>query len=196
MIKRSIWYLIGWVISVCAPPPPPLPVRYNPRLRSRCHYIVNYYVKIWHVRLGGAHNMHPLSWGEGAQTEKIQILLQLGVSKIGVLLINEKNSISTLWLCTRYGPKQIVNGTMGVSEVMTVFFSVLLGALSVGQAVPIFGLITSVAASYSFIHSIINRVITNDRLSHYSTQAKLKPPIKEYSLDQNKEFPGSRFNQI
>ncbi|XP_075238991.1 ATP-dependent translocase ABCB1-like [Convolutriloba macropyga] len=56
-----------------------------------------------------------------------------------------------------YGPKQIVNGTMGVSEVMTVFFSVLLGALSVGQAVPIFGLITSVAASYSFIHSIINR---------------------------------------
>ena len=25
----------------------------------------NHYVKIWHVRLRGANNMHPISWGEG-----------------------------------------------------------------------------------------------------------------------------------
>ena len=34
-----------------------------PQLQSTCHYIVNYYVKILHVRLGGANNMRPLSWG-------------------------------------------------------------------------------------------------------------------------------------
>ena len=43
-------------------PPPPL--------QSTCHYIVNYCVKILHVRRGGADNMRPLSWGE-AQKEKI-----------------------------------------------------------------------------------------------------------------------------
>ena len=43
-----------------------------PQLQSTCQYIVNHYVKILHVRLGGANNMHPLSWGGGgAQTEKI-----------------------------------------------------------------------------------------------------------------------------
>ena len=26
-------------------------------------HIVNHHVKIWHVRLEGAYNMHPLSWG-------------------------------------------------------------------------------------------------------------------------------------
>ena len=30
------------------------------------------YVKIFHVRMGVANNMHPLNWGGGAQTEKIQ----------------------------------------------------------------------------------------------------------------------------
>ena len=34
-----------------------------PQLQSTCHYIVNHYVKILHVRLGGANNMRPLSWG-------------------------------------------------------------------------------------------------------------------------------------
>ena len=34
-----------------------------PQLQSTCHYIVNHYVKILHVHLGVANNMHPLSWG-------------------------------------------------------------------------------------------------------------------------------------
>ena len=47
----------------------------TPQLQSTCHYIVNNYVKIWHVRLGGANNMRPLrSWG-GAQTEKIRKIM-------------------------------------------------------------------------------------------------------------------------
>ena len=36
-----------------------------PQLQSTCHYIVNHYVKILHVHLGVANNMHPLSWGGG-----------------------------------------------------------------------------------------------------------------------------------
>ena len=35
----------------------------RPQLQSTCHYIVNHYVDILHVRLGGANNMRPLSWG-------------------------------------------------------------------------------------------------------------------------------------
>ena len=54
------------------PPPPPL--------QTTCHYIVNFYVKLWHVRLGGANSMRPLSWGGGAQTEKIQTF-ELSASK-------------------------------------------------------------------------------------------------------------------
>ena len=54
------------------PPPPPITLC-SPQLLSTCHYIVNHHVKILHMRLGGANNMHPLSWrGWGAQTEKIQ----------------------------------------------------------------------------------------------------------------------------
>ena len=54
---------------------PPPSTLCAPQLQSTCHYIVNHYVKILHVRLGGANNMRPLSWGGGggAQTEKIQI---------------------------------------------------------------------------------------------------------------------------
>ena len=57
-----------------------------------------------------------------------------------------------------YGPKEIIRGNMTVSDVMITFFSVLMGALSVGQAGPIFGLISSVAGSYTFIKAIIERV--------------------------------------
>ena len=35
----------------------------SPQWQSTCHYIVNHYVKILHVRLGVANIMHPLSWG-------------------------------------------------------------------------------------------------------------------------------------
>ena len=38
-----------------------------PRYRARA-IIVNHYVKIWHVHLGGAINMRPLSWGGGGST--------------------------------------------------------------------------------------------------------------------------------
>ena len=49
----------------------------RPQLQSTCHYILNYSVKILHVRLGGANNMRPLSWGGGgAQTEKIQAFIR------------------------------------------------------------------------------------------------------------------------
>ena len=37
----------------------------SPQLQSTCPYIVNHYVKIWHVHLEGANNMQPLSWGGG-----------------------------------------------------------------------------------------------------------------------------------
>ena len=41
-----------------------------PKLQSTPHDIVNHYVKIWHVRLGVANNMHPLSWGGGGTNGK------------------------------------------------------------------------------------------------------------------------------
>ena len=43
----------------------PVPLVTNP-----CHYIVNYYVEIWHMRLGDANYRHPLSWGEGGGTNR------------------------------------------------------------------------------------------------------------------------------
>ena len=53
------------IFSVCAPPTPP-PPQYvmHPPLQSTCHYIVIHYVKMWHVRLGDAINIRPLSWRE------------------------------------------------------------------------------------------------------------------------------------
>ena len=53
----------------------------RPQLQSTCHYIVNHSVKILHVRLGGANNMHPLSLGGGAQTEQIQKFIQKEIKK-------------------------------------------------------------------------------------------------------------------
>ena len=44
---------------------PPPSTLCAPQLQSTCHYIVNHYVKILQVRLGGANNMRPLSWGGG-----------------------------------------------------------------------------------------------------------------------------------
>ena len=63
ILKRANGYKkdkVSWIFSVCAPPPPQYVMR--PQLQSTCHYIVNYYVKLLHVRLGGANNMRPLSW--------------------------------------------------------------------------------------------------------------------------------------
>ena len=56
------------IFSVCAPPPPS--TLCAPQLQSMCHYIVNHYVKILHVRLGGANNMRPLSCGGGGTNGK------------------------------------------------------------------------------------------------------------------------------
>ena len=50
------------LFRLCPPPPSTL---CSPQWQSTCHYIVNHYVKILHVRLGVANNMHPLSWGGG-----------------------------------------------------------------------------------------------------------------------------------
>ena len=84
------------IFSVCPPPPPPPQYVMLPQLQSTCHYIVKYYVKIWHVRLGGggggsANIMHPLSLG--AQTEKIrknQEGIDLIIEVVLVLHISEK----------------------------------------------------------------------------------------------------------
>ena len=48
------------------------PERYAPQLQSTCLNTVNHYVKIWHMRLGVANNMHTL--GCGTQKEKLQKL--------------------------------------------------------------------------------------------------------------------------
>ena len=42
----------------------------HPQLKNTCLYIVYHYVKMWHVRLGCANNLHPLSLGGGAQNGK------------------------------------------------------------------------------------------------------------------------------
>ena len=51
---------IFWIFFVCTPPPQYV---MRPKLQNTCDCIVNLHVKIWHVCLGGANNMHPLSWG-------------------------------------------------------------------------------------------------------------------------------------
>ena len=61
------------IFSVCAPPPPS--TLCSPQLQSTCHYIVNHYVKILHVHLGVANNMHPLSWGGGTNGEDPKTLI-------------------------------------------------------------------------------------------------------------------------
>ena len=43
----------------------------RPQLQSTGRYIIKHSVKILHVRLGGANNMRPLSWGTQNQNEKI-----------------------------------------------------------------------------------------------------------------------------
>ena len=70
--KTPRFKLFGDLFRLC--PPSTL---CSPQLQSTCHYIVNYYVKILHVRLGVANNMRPLSWGGGAQTEKIPFRIKL-----------------------------------------------------------------------------------------------------------------------
>ena len=58
------------------PPPPPSTIC-STQIQSTCHYMVNHYVKIWHVRRGegGANNMHPLSWGD---VDLLQIQPEIG----------------------------------------------------------------------------------------------------------------------
>ena len=41
-----------------------------PQLHNTCNYIVNRYVKILLVHLGGENNMRPLSWGGGGYKRK------------------------------------------------------------------------------------------------------------------------------
>ena len=50
------------------------------QLQSTSLYMVNHYVKIWHVRLGVANNMRQL--GSGAQTENIQFFLRFAVNLV------------------------------------------------------------------------------------------------------------------
>ena len=55
----------------------------GPQLQSTRHYIVTHYVKIWHVRMGGANNMYaPTKLGGGAQTEKDPIFHKLALALI------------------------------------------------------------------------------------------------------------------
>ena len=57
----------GDLFRLCPPPPSTL---CSPQLQSTCHYIVNHFVKILHVHLGVANNMHPLSWGGGHKRKR------------------------------------------------------------------------------------------------------------------------------
>ena len=50
----------------------------SPQLQSTCHYIVNHYVKILHVPLGVANNMHPVSWGGGHKRKRSAKCYNLG----------------------------------------------------------------------------------------------------------------------
>ena len=53
---------------------PPPPVRYVPPFTEQgCHYMVNHYVQVRHVRLRGANNNRPLSLG-GTNGEDPKIL--------------------------------------------------------------------------------------------------------------------------
>ena len=60
VIRKCSHYLLGSFQVL----PPPLYVM-HPQLLSTCHYIVNFYIKIWHVSLGYANNFHPLNGGGG-----------------------------------------------------------------------------------------------------------------------------------
>ena len=64
------------------------------QLQNTCHYIVNHHVKVWHVHLRGANNMHPLSWG--AQVEKILQIYQ-------ILTLAAKRDIKKLPLINEIG---------------------------------------------------------------------------------------------
>ena len=89
--KRThvICCIFVWIFSVCAPPPQYVMLL---QLQSTCHYLVNDYVKIWHVCLGCANNMHPLSWEGGGGTngkdpnEKELMLSDLKKSTAGAIL--------------------------------------------------------------------------------------------------------------
>ena len=48
----------------------------SPQLQSTWHYIVNLYVKIWHVRLEGANNMRHLSGGGGSTFGTVNFYIQ------------------------------------------------------------------------------------------------------------------------
>ena len=87
--KRNVLYFIAkWIFYVCPPPPPPQCVmralvtehsklRAEYSRKSQSHYIVNHYVKIWHVCLGGAKNVRPLSWGYGKDPQKFTSLVTI-----------------------------------------------------------------------------------------------------------------------
>ena len=65
------------------PPPPPQYVM-RPHLQSTCHYIVNHYVKKWHVRLGVA----PIKLGGGGTNGKDPIyFLILFINKYKIINI-------------------------------------------------------------------------------------------------------------
>ena len=75
------------IFSICAPP-----TQYvmRPQLQITCHYIVNHYVKIWHVRRGGGGmNMRPLSWGH---KRKRYQLASFHYAKLGTTLEKLKSA--------------------------------------------------------------------------------------------------------
>ena len=62
------------------------PVRYAPPVTEHVplHSKQKNYLKIWHVRLGGANNMHRLSFGGWKRSE---VSIEFEEGSIGVLLI-------------------------------------------------------------------------------------------------------------
>ena len=108
----------------------------RPQLQSTCHYIVNHYVKIWHMRLGGANNMRSLSWGGGAQTEKIRNQINREFNKLTCFSLDKIRDLTVI----RRGNRSTKKSKKG--KVQT-YVSVLKTA--------IFQLIQTYAGSFPFV---------------------------------------------
>ena len=64
--------------------------RLCPPIAEHVRYVVNHHVKIWHVRLGGANNMRPLSWGHNRKRSFVTSTLckALSLKNSQIVIIN------------------------------------------------------------------------------------------------------------
>ena len=79
------------IFRLCPPPPPPPSTLCTRQLQSTCHYMLNLHVKIWHVRLEGANNVHPLSWVNKRKRSHLLYTETLFISRTYALLFRLTN---------------------------------------------------------------------------------------------------------